>query len=31
MTIKKQPTTRKPGLLIDVAPVISVGRDRSTG
>ncbi len=24
-------TARKPGLLIDVARVISVGRDRSTG
>ena len=27
----KKPSTRKPGLLIDVASVLSVGRDRTTG
>ncbi len=31
MPAGKRLSTRKPGLLIDVARVISVGRDRSTG
>ncbi len=31
MSIQRQPPTRKPGLLIDIARVVSVGRDHSTG
>ena len=31
MATRKAQTRRKSGLLIDVARVISVGRDRSTG
>ena len=31
MATRKAKPQRKPGLLIDVARVISVGRDRSTG
>ncbi len=31
MPTGKKPSSRKPGLLIDVARLISIGRDRSTG
>ena len=31
MATKKRPSRRTPGLLIDVANVVSVGRDRPTG
>ena len=31
MATRKKPTRRSTGLLIDVARVISVGRDRPTG
>ena len=31
MPTGKKPSTREPGLLIDVARVVSVGRDRTTG
>ncbi len=31
MATRKAKSQRKPGLLIDVARVISVGRDRTTG
>ena len=31
MTIKKQPTTRKPGVLIDVARFISASQERTPG
>ena len=31
MAIRKKSPARKPGLLIDVARVVPVGRDRATG
>ena len=31
MPTSKKPSPRTPGLLLDVARVLSVGRDRSTG